>query len=346
MNKRFTKDRVVLFSGIVIVLLIIFIVSLKRNEWLGSDKVIEKPSIELNMAKDSILAIYKSYGIESKYVKELKANELKRKSLSYGAELTVPGDVSIPSVIREITQLFSKTRAVIKSSESKNGLDFESVIAIQNLWKIKLNYRYDKTLKRNEYMGAILVKYSKSISESELQNIIPLIKGVTIVLPLAVSSEKLAKKIESLGGNYMVDISEISDDQEFKFDSKFSQSRLKQSFDEINKHFPAVKNFYIKKKSTLYNSTIFPYIAKHFTQIKWKIIKDDKVIEVSSEKLQQNGLSLPDYMLNSTKNSSVSVLLTDDFGSVPRFTAKAFKLGYELVPVDTIYAKRKEFLLN
>jgi hypothetical protein len=252
----------------------------------------------------------------------------------------VPSDLPIPFLIQEIETKFSTKGAFVSSVEKKNGLEFESVISDSSSWKIVFRFYSNDKLHRPVYEIARLLRVAKDAGDDDFTSILSGLDEATLLLPLTKPAAKATSRITGSRCFYLVDLSDMSDEQAFKLDVSFTKKRLDQSLDEIMKNFPALRYVYIRTNSPVHNSTVWPYVRNYLQKKNIIIFTELDVIPfvpVSSAP----GAALTS-VLEQTRQAGKSIVLSAsaDKKALQDLTMRAGKFGVALVSLDSIKTNR------
>ncbi len=329
------------FSGVAFVL-IILLVSMREKNPISREEAKRQNPIEMKAAIDSIRGSLRSYGIDDTLFKEMNKRELKKLNVKSGYTIAVPYDVSIPVIINDIENRFAVQAAYTSSKETKIGLEFESIITDNAKWKLCLRFLYKPELKRQRFEIAPVVEIKDISSDSLPFRLLEEFENGTFILPLTKASEKVAEKINAAHCNYMIDISEQSDAQEYKLDETFTKKRLNESIEEIIKSFPYTRYFFLRINSPTYNSVIFPYFKRAMNKrgIGFVTGKDfNIVLPINNEKAVD---SVCITCVNQTRQSKSSILLTEygQWSIMKKIIARAERLGALVTPIDSVMRKQ------
>ncbi len=331
------------FAGVAFVLTLLF-VSIRVKKPVSREDVKQQNRIEMKAVIDTVLNSLRSFGVDDSLTKKMRPRELKKQNLKAGYTITVPYDVSIPVLINDIENKFLIQAAYISSKETKIGLEYETIITDNAKWKLCFQFIYNKELRRRRFILAPVVEIKNIATDSLPVDFLEKFAGGTFILPLTKASEKVAARIDNAHCNYIIDISEKSDAQEYKLDATFTKKRLNESLGEIAKSFPSARFYYSRTNSPTYNSVIFPYIKTVMKKHRIGSVTEKNFKYIRSEKNEKIADSLcAGYVIQASKAKS-SILLSgyNQTGILKNIVFRAERLGAIVVPVDSVLRKQLE----
>lgn len=338
MNQQTTTRKIFFFlSGTVFVLALIYFSTRPKHELSRLEQKIAN-KITPEEARDSMSSVFREFGLEDSLCRPMKKRDLQKYDAQAGYQVTLPIDVPVPLLIREMEKKFYTKGAFITSVEKKNGLDFETTVSDSSTWKLIFHFTNDEKLKRPNLQIARLIKMPKDASEDDIAACLTGIENEALLLPLTKIAAKSTMRIHNAGCDYIIDLSDVSDEQAFKLDASFTKKRLDESFEEIFKNFPGSRAAYIRGNSAVHNSTAWPYIKAKLQKKKVAIFTDADVLYLQPA----SGMQAVNTVIGDARKAGKSIVLCAfaDRNSMQELFDRAGLLGAVPVTVDSVLQRR------
>jgi hypothetical protein len=280
-------------NNIVIILFIITLFSLIAYLLIGSD--IEEPDhIEpIVLSGEDVNSIFNSslsgFGIRKEWVNEIKRK--KEDSLFAAYSVTVPSDLPITILIREISNSYPDSSVRIVSVEEKINGRSKLDIYSGDYKKLSVNFEYNKNLARAAGQVGVIVENISSLNDEDLKDIFNTPEIFAALLTPSSKSKGVAQQILYSKKEYGVLLDDQISEIEFKLSDNYSEARLKSSFRTILGAFDKAIFFVADDESKLYNSSIFPFVRKEIEKRKIPLI-----LKSSFEKVE--GFNQEEFLLN------------------------------------------------
>ncbi len=327
----------IFLSGIALVLAVFFF-SLNRNKPLTPHELKMQNKMGSKAAIDTLMRSLKSFGIDDSLIRPMNRRDLKKANVGAGFLITVPYDVAVPFLLQDIEVRFNTMAVFVSSSEKKSGIETETMITDSSSWKVMLKLSYNAEMRRNPFQITPLIRLSKDISDEEFGKVLAGCDGFSFLFSLSKTSVKQAERAAAAGCHYVVDISDLSEDQEYKLDVKFSKKRLNQSLEEILKSFPAANYFYARSNAPLRASTIFPFVKSWMQKRNKNFFSEKELLMVPALMPQDSGDQVIAKMVEQSKRTGKSVVTAgaSEKQVLLKILAGTEKLGSRRVPVDSV----------
>lgn len=210
------------------------------------------------------LSILKEYSIGTGNIKKIKSPFKKADSLIKSYLITLPKDLPIPVILRDIFSHIKKWDVELKSVEKE--INRHSILEIHSGENIKLyaEFKMDRNLLRENSSISFILTDTEKLSENELNELLDYPEYLTLVLIPSQKNKDLANKISTSYKEVIVAINDRIEDPEFKFEKDFSQARLRLSTKLLIGAFNQNKFFLIDDTSPIYSSKNFQFLKKEF----------------------------------------------------------------------------------
>ncbi len=305
------KKKIIYFLiAITVVLLIANLLAEKYAEKHGSpipaSSLVTKSEIEQKFKR-----VLDLYDIKPEWIKKGKLKKKnKRDSLDYYYKIKIPKSVLVPNLIKDLSKTFASDDVRITSEEKHNFGN--STIKIINGKQAKLlaQFIYSKDLKTDRVNIGFILAGIDDLSEEELTELlsIPLPFGVMILPDRNI--EPLLDRITDANKQFYLLLSEDIDDERYELNEEFTKEVLRVHLRHIFDFYKRNKFFVIDKKSELYRSLAFEYIAKVLKRNLKKLYFLQDFIKLKGES-EEDLSSLFEFHLKNINEKSRKVFLLE-----------------------------------
>ncbi|MCB9247126.1 MAG: hypothetical protein H6613_00540 [Ignavibacteriales bacterium] len=241
-------------------------------------KTLSKKVIEEKFKK-----VLNDYGIEEGWIKNGKIQKGKSDSLSNSFVVSIPKDIPIAQMLKDISIEFKKQPVEVSSSEEKiNGLT-NLIIESGNYIKLVADFKYDNKIIRQFSSAAFLLNNIEGLKEIELENLLknPLRFGA--VLPLETSSKATAEILLDANKEYFIELKDNSDNVDFELDEDLNLDELKNHITKIISSFNSPKLFFIDKNESGISQGVKNFIEKGFDERGRKLLQLESITYLKGE---------------------------------------------------------------
>ncbi len=295
----------------------------------SSSRLVTKPEIENKFKK--VLTLY---DIKPQWIKKGKLKKKnKTDSLEYYYKIKIPKSVLIPNLIKDLSKLFAGEDVIITSEEQNNfGNSTLKILTNKNI-KLLAKFIYSKDLKTERVNIGFILTGIEDLSEDELAHLlsIPLQFGLLITPDREI--EGIINKISEANKQFYILLSENIDDERYELNEDFTKEVLRVHLKHIFDFYKRGKFFVVDKKSELYRSLVFEYIAKLLRRNLKKLYFLQDFIKLKGDSNEDLRSLLKFHLKNvSGKNGKVFLVDAADFenllGEILTFTKKGNSVKY------------------
>jgi hypothetical protein len=186
-----------------------------------------KPVVTEEKADSAVVQILSDFGVNKK--------EYTRKNNKYIVSL--PYDLPSELISLDIIQMFKEHDLTIKSRELKKGSQSELKLFSDEENILTIEFTYDYSRRRYISAFAFILVNPENLSQSELSDIINSQENFSLALYPSKKNRLLAGSLNSIGKQYSLIINNKINELEYKLDDKFSDRKIKITFQTIISHF-------------------------------------------------------------------------------------------------------------
>jgi hypothetical protein len=333
-----TQQRI-LASLFVLAILLLAANILVGKVFQTENTIISPRSLSAEEVDSLFLTAFESFGLESSIVKKQKIKEVKIDSDYPSYSFNLPGDLPIPVFISELNELFTSYDAEVHSEEKRNSGRTLITIFSENEIKLTASADYNRELKREAATIGFLIHINDNTSKADIDNLVNIPEPFSLLF----TPSLVMKSFISANGNsnrqFALLLGDETIDLDFKFDSGYSERRLKSSVRNLLGAFSKAVFFVIDDNSSFSNSKVYPFIEKEIIDRKIKLVKKSELNLISGS--VSNVADQFRDMLNTADNDSSILLLCtpEDFTNLLPEIRSFRKIGYK-------YTVPSEILLN
>lgn len=270
MISTFQKKLLLILFGIALILLFLDF-SFKQNNTLPI-KLIEPSETEIDSIFKSALF---AFNIDSTFIKKNKIK--KNENYSYSYSVTLPSDVPIPLIIKELQSLLIDYVCSLNSVETKiNTSGFIKIIADNNAI-LYSDFLVNKKLTRKGGNLVMLFTELEEASEDELNEILLSTENISFILPSLTKSREVAGKIKKNNKDVVYLLLGEDADLDYRIKSEYSEKRLRISLSNILTHFPH-KFYYIEREKIKKKNAGYKYLVENLNKRKIELHFTDELI--------------------------------------------------------------------
>jgi hypothetical protein len=227
----------------------------------------EKSVNELSVAQIEkvFFRVLNDYGIESNWIttKKYKAAAYDSARVEYFVKL--PEDLPIPLIIKEINKVIEKDITGFVSEEKKMYSTTEISIYTNEVLKLKATLMPDKENVRNRSELAFIISDALDLNEKEFKQFLEIYFPVAAMVIPDKDNFKTIDSLKKLSKDYAVLINNDIDDNEMVLKPEYAKPLLHGSVLNIVNKLNKNRTYIIDDNSKIYNSKIFDYVKKDFS---------------------------------------------------------------------------------
>jgi hypothetical protein len=331
-----TQQRVIasLFAFSILLLTANIIIGKVLNT---ENKIIPPRNLSGNEIDSLFRIAVQNFGLPASIMKNQKINEVSMSEGYSAFVLNLPKDLPIPVFIAELNEIFSGYEAGIFTEEKK--ISGRTLIKISSEDEIRLAayIDYNKDLVRNSSTVGFLITIDDKTQKSDIDKLLDTPEPFAFlftpseVLKTFIKTEPVNKK------QFAIVLGDETIDLDFKFESGYSERRLKSSVRNLLGAFSQAAFFIIDDNSSFYESKIYSFVENEFTSRKIKLIKKSRLNLINSS---MNNISehFSELMQSIENNGSMMIVCSPtDFIGLLGDIRSYRKIGYKyLLPSEIL----------
>ena len=324
LRRKYIIYYLIVFSLLLIILNISVEVSNQKEE--KTLPVISQSEIENKFA----IAL-NEFGISNSWVKKIFVRKKLSDSLSYLFSVSIPEDITIATLIKDVNSSFVQLPVEVESIEKKNYGSSVLKIYSDGILKLQANLNYSKEAKRDFAQYSFLVT-NPFLEENNKNNILDhVFYRFTYLL---VPSKRVLAATKGMNNNYAILLNDLINESEFALKEDFSKQKLINNIRSIIIGFGKDKAYLIDEHSVLFNSKIYSMLRDEFKSrgIKLHSLQKYPVLKGNSN---EQLISLFHFYTTSLKGKEGKTFIvnSDDFLALQLAIAKQIKMGDKVVEV-------------
>lgn len=327
-KKTFTKY---LFAFTIFLLIINLVLDL-----------INKPSKNENINEltihqiDSVFNfVLDEYGIDSNWIitKPLKIED--EDSISKQYIVTLPADLPIPLIIRDINNIIQKDITGFVSDEKKIFGTTEIRIYTNELLKLQASLVTDSKIIRSTNNFSFIISDAFDLGNSDYYDFLQVPYSLAAaVIPEEPASLK-ADSLEKYSKEYIVLINDDIKENKFKLQIDYQKELLKRSVNSIVSFFNKSQIFLIDEASKLFNSTVYNFVRDEFKRKGRTIVPFSQFVFLESNDQKELISKFIFHRDDKTGNGQKIFIITfEDFNLIRDELEKARKKGSKVIPLS------------
>ncbi len=325
LTKRKFIYSLVVFSILLIISNILLEVTSKKEK-----KTIQEISInEIELKFSSTL---NNYGILSNWIKKVYVKNRLSDSLDFLYNVTLPQEVSMPALIKDLNNSFDLEKITIETIERKNHSNTQLRIYSNKKLKLQANLRDSKKISRKYASYSFLVHADVNNDERAINEMEDIYCDFTYLI----TPSKEAFEIKnSFNGKYALLINDALSGTEYSLEEDFSKQKLTNRIRSIVINFGNDKTYLIDETSAIFNSKTYNLLRDEFEKRGINLISLQKYSKLKG-KTKQELISLFQFYTTSLKGKGEKTFLINsiDFLELQPLIAKQIKMGDKVVNVS------------
>ncbi len=319
------------FIYTLLVITILLLISNIVLEVKSQEKVKTIPEVSLNDIELKFAATLNTYGILSDWIKKVYVNRKLSDSLDYLFNVTLPQDVSIPTLIKDLNKSFNSKSANVETVERKNYSNTQIKIYSNEKLKLQANLIHSKKIIRQyaKYSFLVNISFNDSVINWErIRNIF--YDFIFLITP----SEEAFKEKNNFKGKYALLINDQLRGTEYALEEDYSKQKLTNRIRSIIINFGKDKTYLIDETSALFNSKIYSLLRDEFSKREIDLISVQKYPKLKGN-TNAELISLFQFYTTSLKGKEgkTFVINLNDFLNLQTYIAKQVKIGDKVVAV-------------
>lgn len=323
-----TKQRVI--ASLIAFSILLLTANIIIGKVLNTENKIIPPRSLSGGEIDSLFQVaVQNFGLPVSILKIQKINEVSMAAEYSAFNLNLPVDIAIPVFIAELNEIFSGYEAEVITEEKKmSGRTLIKILSEDEI-RFAAYIDYKKDLIRNSASVGFLITIDDKTQKSDIDQLLNTPEPFAFlftpsnILKSFIKTEPVNKK------QFAIILGDETVDLDFKFESGYSERRLKSSVRNLLGAFSQAAFFIIDDNSSFYESKIFPFVENEFLSRKIKLIKKSELnmINSSMKNISEHFKELMDSIENN--GSMMIVCSPNDFNDLLGEIRSYRKIGYK-----------------
>ena len=298
----------------------------------------EKPVTEISKVEldDFFHSEISKFGIDEEWISKKRIWDKPSDSCKYYYRIKVPVQLTIPEIILELKNNFSKFKNVqVQNEEFQiNGKSQFEVFSNKTV-KLKAQFEYDNSLVRQRPNVSFIVSGIEDLSESSLNRLLEISYPCAITLVPGDKFTKLVSSLSKYDKDFVVLINDNISDEKYELDPSFSKRRIKRSIINIANDYKISAKFFVDQNSDLFKSLIFSYVKDEFRRKKITLYRFSTLKNVS-EKSESEKLSFLQFHFNDVESRERKIfnITAEDYINLQPYIEKFKMKGNRFLPLS------------
>lgn len=320
------------FIYALIVISILLIISNILLEVTSKKEVKTIPEVSINQVELNFATTLNNYGILSNWIKKVYVKSRLSDSLDFLFNVTLPQDVSIPALIKDLNNTFDSENIKIETIERKNHSNTQVKIYSNKNLKLQANLKDSKKIIRERAEYSFLVHFDFINEVSSWQEIEQIYYDFTYLIT---PSKTAFKGKKNFSGKYALLINDQLSGTEYALEEDYSKQKLTNRIRSIVINFGNDKRYLIDETSTIFNSKIYSLLRDEFNKKGISLISLQKYSKLKG-KTKQELISLFQFYTTSLKGKKGKTFVVNmtDFLKLKTPIAKQIRMGDKVVEVS------------
>lgn len=329
------KHTLIYFLSIVVAILLFINILIEPESTDAEQKILKVTSVKdtEQLFKNTLY----DFGIKNEWIKQRRLNRPEFDSISHKYIVSVPQEVPIPQILKDLSLTIKKSNLAIHSTEKKN--DGTTLLELKYLDATKLyaELEYDNNLIRNFSQIAFIINDFIEGDETSRQLIFKIQFPTGIILPLSNHSRDLAEKIKSSHRDYFIEINDNSNDLDIELTEDTGIENFDSGIRKVISLFNSPKYFFINTEESDYSQNTIDFIKEKFEARGRKIISVNTLKELKGEN-KADLHSLVDFHLDGLKPGDERIFLIglDNWLAIQSEIIRYVKRGNKIIPPSNL----------
>ncbi len=277
-----------------------------------------------------------SYGVKAQWMVKKKYKDANEDSIKSQFFVSIPADIPIPLILKDINNIIEKDITAFVSEEKKIFGTTEVRVYTNELLKLKATLTPDKNLIRKKNDFTFVISNAMDLSDRKytdfLQINFPVACSVVPDPDLIIKADSLSQYSK----NYVILLNDNLSDPKMKLVQEYQKELLRSSIKNILTSFPKTKAVVVDEKSKLYNSPIYNFVCDEVKRRNYPVIPLSEFIDLETE---ENNELLSKFKFHAedtvTSRSKVFYLPLENFVKVMPLIEKYKKQGNRILPFSS-----------
>lgn len=300
------------------------------------------PPRELSVAEiDSLFfRSIENFGLPAAIVKNKKLKEVQLDSEYPSYSLSLPKDLPIPVFISELNEIFGDYAVDVLTDEKSISGRTIVKIASGNEFRLAADIDYHPGLSREAAIVGFLINIDDKTEKSVIDKLLGTPEPFGFLFTPSLVMKSFIARNQNLNRQFALLLGDETVDLDFKFESGYSERRLKSSFRNLLTAFERASFIVIDDNSSFYRSRIYPFVEKEFLSRRISLIKKSEIYFLSGTAGKPSS-QFNELMAMIDSNSSMLLVASPgDFNSILNDIRNFRKIGYKYsVPSEIVSVK-------
>ena len=251
----------------------------------------------------------KNFNIPDSSITKKRGSYPKKKSKFFTYSVNVPNDVPIPALLQEITTLTKHPKVTLKSNESLSHSESTLDIMINDSLEVRAKFIRKRDEVRDLGQIGFIVKDAEALDPKALQNLFLFPEPFACLIVPSTNDQVLLKEIIENRKEYIILLSDKTEDLDYVLSPKYEITRLKISIRFILGAFPLTKFYLYDNTAKFAKSAIYPFVRDEFAKRSFKLIEYNKLNQLSGETNEDKLKDFRRELATVNKDKSLVVVL-------------------------------------
>lgn len=327
---------------IIASLFVLSIILLAANIIVGKifeteNTIITPSSLSANEIDSLLIVSINNFGLPVSTIKSQKVKEINISSDYPSYSIQLPADLPIPVFISELNEIFSGFDVQIITDEKKKS--GRTLLRINSDDEIRLaaSIDYNAELQRKIALAGFLISINDKTSKADIDKLLKIPEPFAFLFKPSLVMKSFITSNSSINRQFAIILGDETEDLDYKFESGYSERRLKSSVRNLLGSFSKAAFFVIDDNSSFYNSKVYPFVEKEFLDRKLRLIKKSELNFISGN-ISSAVSQFNELMTQLENNSSILIGCNpEDFISLLNEIRNYRKIGYKyIVPSEIL----------
>lgn len=335
-----TKKKLIIY--LLIIALALLVVNIAVD--LFKTKVSKPNQSELTRAQieNTFWKVLDDYGVDASWVKKKKFREENEDSIAVQFLVTLPAEIPIPLIIKDINNVIEKDITGFVSKETQIFGATEIKIYTNELLKLKATLTPDKKLIRQKNEYSFIISDAFNLNDKKFNSFLNVNYPMSAAVVPDPDAILKADSLQRFSKEYILLLNDDIDDSKMKLVQEYQKELLRSSIRNILASFAKAKYVTVEERGSLFNSPIYNFVRDEFKKRKSIVLPLSEFIRLEMEDEQELLSKFKFYSEDTTASRQKIFYLTlDNFGKILPYLAKYKKQGSKIVPVSKSYLSTK-----
>lgn len=324
-------NRIKFIYGLVVLVLLLLILNISMEVFTSNDTK-EIPSLSKNEIENKFAFTLTQFGIANNWIEKVFVKKKLSDSLNYIFDISIPKDISIATIVKEINKSFINTHAVIETKEKENYGSSVLTIYSNEILKLQANLIHSNKAIREFAEYSFLVHTNFGDEEIKLNEVNRINLDFTYLFSPSIKNLEVKNKINK---KYSILINDQIVDKDYLLNEDFSKQKLINNIRSIIISFGSDNPYLIDESSEIFSSKIFSFIRDEFSKKGVKLIALQQFPHLKGDSKNEIA-SLFNFYATSLKGKQGKTFYIDlqDFITLQPAIEKQLRMGDKVVKTN------------